>query len=323
MQVNHAGARDILARAGAAVTDAQVRFGREMAEAAIASSPPEFTVTSGCGTQHIGGRHTQFLPAGGPALRDGQRSRQADGDLGGLPQLRPPLPGLRRDSHDGALGRAPGHCAQTTSPPDDAVSDARFGQADLHLLARRRPGRGRLRDPAPALRPGRGRVPGAASYLHCHQHQLTAHPGRADVPGAHRFRRRGTDVHHHPLHALGRDGAGHDSRRTRPAARRDARGPGADPDRAPRGAGGLRRFHLERGHEVGVPGIRYARVRAGLLGHRPACAPGRPPLALLRLLRFQHPGCPVDLGDADGALGRAHRRGQHRHPRGGVAGRGA
>ena len=229
VQVNHAGARTILARAGAAVSDDQVRFGREMVEAAIASSPPEFTVTSGCGTLHIGGRQHPVPPRWRPALRDGQRSWQADGDLGGLPQLRSPLPGLRRDPHDGALGRAPGHCAQAASPADDAVSDARFGQADLHLFPWSRPGRGRLRDPAPALRPGRGRVPGAASYLHRHQHQLTAHPRRADVPGAHRFRRRGTDVHHHPLYALGRDGAGHDSRRPRPAARRDARGPGADP----------------------------------------------------------------------------------------------
>ena len=66
VQVNHDGARDILARAGAALSDRQVRFGREMVEAAIASSPPEFTLTSGCGTLHIGGRSTQFLPAGGP-----------------------------------------------------------------------------------------------------------------------------------------------------------------------------------------------------------------------------------------------------------------
>ena len=66
VRVNHAGAREILARAGAAVSDSQVRFGREIVEAAIASSPPEFTVTSGCGTLHIGGRSTQFLPAGGP-----------------------------------------------------------------------------------------------------------------------------------------------------------------------------------------------------------------------------------------------------------------
>ena len=66
VRVNHAGARDILACAGAVVTDTQVRFGREVVEAAIASSPPEFTLTSGCGTLHIGGRCTQFLPAGGP-----------------------------------------------------------------------------------------------------------------------------------------------------------------------------------------------------------------------------------------------------------------
>ena len=66
VRVNHEGARDILACAGAEVVDQQVRFGREMVEAAIASSPPEFTLTSGCGTLHIGGRSTQFLPAGGP-----------------------------------------------------------------------------------------------------------------------------------------------------------------------------------------------------------------------------------------------------------------
>ena len=66
VRVNHDGARDLLARAGAAVTGRQVRFGREMVEAAIASSPPEFTLTAGDGTLSIGGRNTQFVPVGGP-----------------------------------------------------------------------------------------------------------------------------------------------------------------------------------------------------------------------------------------------------------------
>ena len=66
VQVNHDGARDILARAGAAVDGQQVRFGREIVEAAVTSSPPEFTLTGGNGTLRIGGRHTQFLPVGGP-----------------------------------------------------------------------------------------------------------------------------------------------------------------------------------------------------------------------------------------------------------------
>ena len=66
VQVNHDGARDRLARAGALVSDHQVRFGREMVEAAIDSSPTEFTLTGGAGTLRIGGRNTQFLPVGGP-----------------------------------------------------------------------------------------------------------------------------------------------------------------------------------------------------------------------------------------------------------------
>ena len=55
VRVNHDGARDLLARAGAAVTGHQVRFGCEMVEAAIASSPPEFTLSGGNGTLRIGG----------------------------------------------------------------------------------------------------------------------------------------------------------------------------------------------------------------------------------------------------------------------------
>ena len=66
VRVNHEGARKLLARAGAAVTGDQVRFGSEMVEAAIDSSPPEFTLTGGNGTLRIGGRNTQFVPVGGP-----------------------------------------------------------------------------------------------------------------------------------------------------------------------------------------------------------------------------------------------------------------
>ena len=66
VRVNHDGARDLLARAGAHVDGHQVRFGREMVEAAIASSPPEFTLSGGNGTLTIGGRNTQFIPVGGP-----------------------------------------------------------------------------------------------------------------------------------------------------------------------------------------------------------------------------------------------------------------
>ena len=62
VRVNHAGARDLLARAGASVTGHQVRFGCEMVEAAIDSSPPEFTLIGANGTLAIGGRNTQFVP---------------------------------------------------------------------------------------------------------------------------------------------------------------------------------------------------------------------------------------------------------------------
>ena len=66
VRVNHGGARDLLAHAGAAVSGQQVRFEREMVEAAIASSPPEFTLTGSARTLRIGGRSTQFTPVGGP-----------------------------------------------------------------------------------------------------------------------------------------------------------------------------------------------------------------------------------------------------------------
>ena len=66
VRVNHDGARRILARAGASVADDQVRFGREMVETAVASAPPEFTLTGSNGTMRIGGRRTQFIPVGGP-----------------------------------------------------------------------------------------------------------------------------------------------------------------------------------------------------------------------------------------------------------------
>ena len=82
VQVNHDGARDLLGRSGAVVAGHQVRFGREMVEAAIASSQPEFTLTGGNGTLRIGGRNTQFLPVGGPpyAMDTGRGKRSGTFD---------------------------------------------------------------------------------------------------------------------------------------------------------------------------------------------------------------------------------------------------
>ena len=66
VRINHDGARDLLGKAGAVVADRQVRLGRDLVEAAVASSPPEFTLTGAAGTLRIGARNTQFVPVGGP-----------------------------------------------------------------------------------------------------------------------------------------------------------------------------------------------------------------------------------------------------------------
>lgn len=66
VRVLHEGARARLSAAGAEVRGTQVHFDRALVEAAIASSPSEFTLTSPGGTLTIGGRNTQFLPVGGP-----------------------------------------------------------------------------------------------------------------------------------------------------------------------------------------------------------------------------------------------------------------
>ena len=66
VRVLHDDARARMAAAGADVKDTQVHFDRTLVEQAIASSPPEFTLTSPGGTLNIGGRNTQFIPVGGP-----------------------------------------------------------------------------------------------------------------------------------------------------------------------------------------------------------------------------------------------------------------
>ena len=66
VRVLHESARTLLAEAGADVRDTQVHFPRTLVEAAIASAPAEFTLSSPGGAQQIGGRNTQFLPVGGP-----------------------------------------------------------------------------------------------------------------------------------------------------------------------------------------------------------------------------------------------------------------
>jgi len=66
VRILHDDARRRLAQAGAAVKDLQVRFDRGMVEAAIASSPNEFTMRSGSGPVRFGGRNTLFMPVGGP-----------------------------------------------------------------------------------------------------------------------------------------------------------------------------------------------------------------------------------------------------------------
>ena len=67
VQVNHDGARRPPREAPVRwSTERQVRFGRDLVEAAIASCPSEFTLTGAAGTLRIGARNTQFVPVGGP-----------------------------------------------------------------------------------------------------------------------------------------------------------------------------------------------------------------------------------------------------------------
>ncbi|MEM7189458.1 MAG: trimethylamine methyltransferase family protein [Pseudomonadota bacterium] len=66
VRVLHEGAREMFAEAGADVQGTQVHLDPALVEQAIASSPPEFTLTSPGGTLNIGGRNTQFIPVGGP-----------------------------------------------------------------------------------------------------------------------------------------------------------------------------------------------------------------------------------------------------------------
>ena len=105
-----------------------------------------------------------------------------------------------------------------------------------------------------------------------------------------------------------------------PAARRDAVRSGADPDGPSRGAGGVRRLYLECRHEVRRARVRHAGVRARVLGHRAARAARRTALALVGVVRLQRAGRAGHMGDADVAVGRADRRGQHRDPRRRLAG---
>lgn len=66
VRVVHDDAREMFRNAGAKVKEDQVHFDRAMVESAIASAPNLFTLTGADVTQTIGGRHTQFLPVGGP-----------------------------------------------------------------------------------------------------------------------------------------------------------------------------------------------------------------------------------------------------------------
>ena len=66
VRVLHDDARARLKDAGADIRGTQVHFPRALVEAAIASAPAEFTLSSPGRIQKIGGRNTQFLPVGGP-----------------------------------------------------------------------------------------------------------------------------------------------------------------------------------------------------------------------------------------------------------------
>ena len=309
VQVNHAGARDILAHAGAAVTDDQVRFGREMVEAAIASSPPEFTLTSGCGTLHIGGRSTHFLPAGGPPYAMDSARGKRTGTLEDFRNF------VRLSQAFDVI-----HMTAPSVEPQDIPPKLRHLRMMRSLmLDSDKPtfiysrGAGQVADAFEILRLRYGLDEDAfTARPHTYTVINTNSPLILDIPmcqGLIDFAAAGQMCIITPFTLSGAmapvtiPGALVQQHAEMP------RGPGADPGRAPRGAGGLRRLHLERRHEVGVARLRHAGVRAGLLGHGPARAAGRTSLALLGLLRRQHPGRAVDLGDPDGAMGRAHRRG--------------
>lgn len=66
VRVLHDDARARLKAAGAEVDDTQVRYDRGLVAQAIASSPETFQLGAPGVTYTIGGRHTQFVPVGGP-----------------------------------------------------------------------------------------------------------------------------------------------------------------------------------------------------------------------------------------------------------------
>src|SRR3954471_5825169 len=68
MDILHAEARDILARAGALVDGERVRIGRDIVEHALTTPPAEFTIhaRNPAHDVRIGGRWIAFAPVGGP-----------------------------------------------------------------------------------------------------------------------------------------------------------------------------------------------------------------------------------------------------------------
>ena len=178
-----------------------------------------------------------------------------------------------------------------------------------YLYAR---GRGQVTDGFEMFRIGYGARRGDLRLhpllLHGDQQQLAAAARHPDVHGADRLRGRRAAVGRDAVHARGRDGAGDARRRADAAARRGARGDRADPGRAARSAGRLRRVHLERRHEVGRARLRDARVLQGRARERPARPPRRAALPLLRAERVERGRRAGDVRDDDEPLRRRARR---------------
>ena len=287
-------ARQVFAAAGARVDDDHlVRLDVELTRSLLATAPSAFSIT--CRNPErsveIGGDSLMLFPAAGPPyVSDHERGRRA-GTMADLDDF------VRLTQRSEVL-----HSTTPTVEPQD-VPMAVSPPAHDAVGARRSATRCRSSTPAVAAWwPTRSSSCGSSTAStsrpstqrpYCWTNINTNSPRQLDVPmsmGIIDFAacRPGDD--HDAVHAVGGDGAGVARRRAAAAAHRGRRRDRARPGRAARRAGGVRRVHLQRRHEVGRPGVRHAgdgprpRSRAGswpatsvCRGARRARAPRTPP----------------------------------------------
>ena len=316
VQVKHDGARRLLARTGAPVSGHQVRFGRELVEAAIATSPPEFTLTGAAGTLDIGGRNTQFIPVGGPPYAmDTARGKRA----GTLEDFR----NFVRLAHSFDVIHMTG---PSVEPQDIDPRLRHLEMMRVQMLDSDKPtfiyarGAAQVADAFELLRLRYG-VDEAGFRARPHACTVinTNSPLILDVPmcqGLIDFAAAGQVCIITPFTLSGA---------TAPVTI-----PGALVQQHAELLAGLVLTQTVRPGAPVVYGgftsnvdMKSGAPAFGTPEYVRACwgtgQLGRPALAVVGLVRFQRPGRPGDPGDSDVPLGRAHRRGQHRHPRRGLA----